>query len=134
MSEANYTYNQIAEMFEYDPEQKRIVDSLTGDPVGQVNRGEYVIRLPGGEFRAQRIMYMLLNGHWPKGRMIALDGDKFNLTPENFHVPEPATKRTGVLLVNGEWIVFNRGQQIEKFMTFRRAARFFGKLLKETGD
>ena len=77
------TYEEIAAYYEYHEEWGVIIRKRTGKPVESVatyanGKKIPIVRHKGRSFAAYKVVWLLVNGVWPRKKIVHLDGDKFN--------------------------------------------------------
>jgi hypothetical protein len=70
----------LEELFNYDPITGKLLDSMTGDEVGWINKQGYrIVRVKKKQYKAHRICFYMFHKRDPLKKVVDhIDGDKSN--------------------------------------------------------
>lgn len=85
----NLTYKRAHKYFSYNDKTGNLTwkaplgRALPGEMVGYWTAHGYAVRINKKAYQVHRIIWLMLNGEWPKHKIRHLDGDKFNNRARN---------------------------------------------------
>lgn len=84
MSRHSLTADRVRDLLRYEPQTGALYWASTGLPAGTTDPDGYrAVQINRVIYRAHRLIWLYLHGHWPAGVIDHIDGDPGNNRPEN---------------------------------------------------